>query len=615
MTRHALSPAGRGASYAGGLAVVVLTTAYFAYVFQLTTGKPFSFGLTDWHDSYFINALLEHWYVNLLRVTDLPSPPMFFPASGTLGYSHGLILFAPFYVAVRPLVEPFLAHTLTIWFVMELGTVCLYVLVRRTGLGIAASFLLTAFAVTSANLITEATALWSQRASVFLIPPVLLLLSASRGMRPGALRLIAAGLGGLLAALLLTQDFSTAAFAVLVSGFVVPGLLLARMRLPAGLGEWMKATRGNQPHAAWFAAGLLLILAALVIAVHPLDRIEVVGVRFSARKPWRPFAMGLLAIGWYAERRWSPGAWLIGRVRLAAASERRWAQAIVIGVALGCAVFIWAYRRSIVEHSSFPEDHLWEHLHRPTLDGHTPSAIIHALVAYDDVRTIALTLVVALLAWIPRFKVDLTRRRQFLWLGIVSLIVIALPLQFGDVSVWRAMLGWLPGIGAIRDPKRIMLVYEFASVLGLAVTLARTAPRAAFRRIALCLVAVFLVYDWNDRVFDYSRARREFEHWVETPIAVDASCRNFFVKKASAAYQARSHMLDSLYGADTLFIALRHRVPTLNGYSAWIPPNYQMLHVSDADYMDGVRAWIRGERLLDVCVLDLDARTMLPFSD
>jgi hypothetical protein len=395
---------------------------------------------------------------------------------------------------------------------MELGAVCLYVLVRRVGLGISASLLLTAFCVTSANIVNEPTGLWSQRASVFLIPPVVLLLSASRGMPPGALRLIAAALAGFLTALLLTQDFYTAVFAALVAGLIVPGLVLARA------------------HEAWFAAG-------------------------------------------------------VSRVRLIALSERRWLGAVGVGASLGCGIFIWVYLASILEHSTFPENHLWEHLHRPSLDWHSPLASVRDLIPYFSVRTIALTLLVALLALIPSFAVDRTRRLQLIWLAVVSVVVVALPLRFGDVSVWRETLGWLPGLGAIRDPKRIVYVYEVAAVLGLAVVLAGVAPRSAFRRIVWCLVAALLIYDWNDRVFEYRRARREFERWVERPIAVESSCRSFFIKNASAAYRARSDNLDSLSGADALFIALRHGVPTLNGYSAWVPPEYPMLHLYDADYL------------------------------
>src|SRR6267378_7995797 len=90
--------------------ILSVVVAYFTYVFQFWNGAFFNSGLGDWVDPYFINYLLEHWHHALLHLTDPSSPPMFFPVSGTLGYSHGLILYAPFYSAARLFLHPFIAH-------------------------------------------------------------------------------------------------------------------------------------------------------------------------------------------------------------------------------------------------------------------------------------------------------------------------------------------------------------------------------------------------------------------------------------------------------------------------------------------------------------------------
>ena len=52
---------------------------------------------------------------------------MFFPAPRTLGYSHGLMLFVPFYLAARLFLHPFQAYTMGLVLVMETGIICLYV--------------------------------------------------------------------------------------------------------------------------------------------------------------------------------------------------------------------------------------------------------------------------------------------------------------------------------------------------------------------------------------------------------------------------------------------------------------------------------------------------------
>jgi hypothetical protein len=208
--------------FARASSVLALSAAYFAYVFRLPAGAPFKAGMADWIDPNFINFLLEHWYHSLAHLTSPVSPPMYFPARGTLGYSHGLVLFAPFYVAVRPFLHPFQAYNAAIFLVLNAGALSLYLVFRKfAGLGFVESLLLAAFFVTSPNIINEPSGIWSQRLSVFLIPQLALL--ALVAARRASLGLAwAAGLGF---ALLFTQDFYTAAFAALVAALFLAGAL------------------------------------------------------------------------------------------------------------------------------------------------------------------------------------------------------------------------------------------------------------------------------------------------------------------------------------------------------------------------------------------------------
>ena len=56
---------------------------------------------------------------------------MFFPVPRTLGYSHGLVLFAPFYLAARLFFHPFQADTIGLLLVIETGIICLYAFFRK----------------------------------------------------------------------------------------------------------------------------------------------------------------------------------------------------------------------------------------------------------------------------------------------------------------------------------------------------------------------------------------------------------------------------------------------------------------------------------------------------
>jgi hypothetical protein len=110
--------------------LLLVSGLFLGRVFQIYTPSFWNHGLGDWLDPYFINYLLEHW-AHSLSGWSPASPPMFYPASKTLGYSHGLVLFAPFYLLVRPFLHPFQAYGVALFLILETGTVCPYLLFRR----------------------------------------------------------------------------------------------------------------------------------------------------------------------------------------------------------------------------------------------------------------------------------------------------------------------------------------------------------------------------------------------------------------------------------------------------------------------------------------------------
>src|SRR5215213_10054032 len=157
--------------------LLCLSLWFLAGVFAITRDAFWNAGIGDWMDPYFINYLLEHWDHSLRTLSPPASPPMYFPAVRTLGYSHGLVLFAPFYLLVRPFLHPFQAYSAALFLVAETGVVCLYLFLRkRFALSFLESLLLTLFFLTSLNVMNGFVGIWAQRASVFLIPPILLLL-------------------------------------------------------------------------------------------------------------------------------------------------------------------------------------------------------------------------------------------------------------------------------------------------------------------------------------------------------------------------------------------------------------------------------------------------------
>jgi hypothetical protein len=624
--------------------VLALPLGYFASAFRIADWKPPASGLGDWIDPYFINFILEHWYYSISTFRDPLSPLMYFPVSGSLGYSHTLILYAPFYVALRPFVDEFQAYTLALMLVLVTGAACLLVLFRRMGLALVEALALGALFVTSSNVINAGTSIWSQTASVFLIPPILIILAASVRVSNGRLALTLAWLSGLLGTLLLSQDYYTGAFTALLLALlvVVPALMSPVFRdFWHRLAQSVKASTTafvqtvapvKRPSYVWLLVASIAIVVAAVAFVHPIDRTAIGPWRFSVRDPLRPLFLGLLAAAWFAGRRWSvlarlsPAASALSN-GLAAASTvlmevyrarvpqagRSLVVAFAVGGLAGLAVFLWIYLPSYVEHPTFPREHLMNGL--KSLD---PArwldlrGTIDDFKGYDTLRPFVLVLGVSLIVWISQRRIDRHVRLYALWFSFISLLIVLIPLRYGALSFWTVLFGWLPGLGPIRDPKRIIHTYELGVVLATAFLL-RSLPRRSWPRLAVAAMALVLLVmttRWQPPTIHFGRPRSVFNEWVLGRIEVDPSCRSFFIRGASERYMSRSGHMWTLYAMDSTFIALRYSIPTLNGYSAWTPTGWHLANPQESDYLTRVNQWIAGHNLRDVCQLDIDARTM-----
>jgi hypothetical protein len=590
--------------------VLVLSLVYLSSVFQITDRTFWTSGLGDWMDPYFINGLLEHWFQSIGRLTDPSSPPMYFPAGKTLGYSHGLVLYAPAYVPLRLVFHPFQAYTLTLFAVMEIGTLCLYWLLRtRFRLGFIEAVLLSALFLTSANVVNGETGVWSQRASVFIVPPILLMLVMSRNPAGAAPTLIVAWLAGLCASLLFTQDFYTAIFALLFAALFLAAAILieAAGTVRNGIAASWSAERGHGSRVALVATAVAAAWTGFVLISGGVA-VRIGGVRIASHDWRRPALVALIGLAAFVGLR--RGAWY----KKLRSTTSPWMVSVALGAAVGLIVFLWIYVPAYREHPSFPDDNLWNALvSRDPAGWRRPLEFLTDLNPYATFRSFALVFAALILAWMPWLNVDRKARLYILWFGLVSVVVLLVPVKFGDFSVWRALLAPLPGFGVIRDPKRIIYLYELAVVLIVADVLARVPPRSAYRIGVVVVLAALLAANPNRDRFAYARPNEVYDRWVAAPIAIDRSCSSFVVKPASADYSSRLAHKWWLYGIDSLFVALNASIPTLNGYSAWHPTDWNLFNPEEEVYPARVARWIERHALTGVCELDVDARTMTPY--
>jgi hypothetical protein len=338
---------------------------------------------------------------------------------------------------------------------------------------------------------------------------------------------------------------------------------------------------------------------------------EVAGVRIRSHDWLRPALVAAAAVTGFLVllvRRRGPSAAPMSPI------ASPWTIAVTLGALVGSALFLWLYLDAYQEHRAFPEDHLLNALVARDPGGWaTPLDVIRDLGAYDTLRTFKLVFTLGVLVWLPWFRIDRKVRLYSLWFLAVSFLVLIIPLTFHGFSIWRTLIEPLPGFAVIRDPKRIIYLYELAAVLAVGLFLTRLPGQSLLRVSAALLALVLIATDWNREGFRTSRQILAFDRWVGHPIQVDASCRSFFMKPGSAEYALRSDHMWTLHGVDAVFISLKHAIPTLNGYSAWFPDGWDLFNPQEGEYEDRVSKWIARHQLRGVCALDLDARTMKPF--
>jgi hypothetical protein len=585
------------------VAILVTTVGYFAYVFRVPSGDWLRMGLGDWIDPYFINSLLEHWFYSVRHLTSPASRPVYFPVRGTLGYSHSLVLYAPFYTVARLWLHPFTAYTATLFTVMVLGTLSLYVIFRRfAGLGFVEALVCTAVFATSGNVVNGPTGVWSQRASIFLVPPILLIGLWATARPRGRGRYAGLACSALFATSLLTQDIYTGLLTAVIAALLLVGarLILHWPRFGVRVTIWRRVRARSSParrYAMW--TSLVVMLIALVWAwVHRFNSLFGIGFVVYHHHPGRALAVAGIAAVAFELIRGGPH----DRIAVTDRTALSDLAALSFGTLAGFVGFVWMYAGAYSQFHGFPTQELLEHL--------TP----FTLVPFDSGRSLVIVFVLSAAAWLPWLSLPRRIRLCALWFVLVTLVVLVIPVRIGDVALWKYVSDELPGFAAIRDPRRIQYPFELAAALALGLFIGQLSRGAWIRHAALAFVLIVVVVKWNAETFGYERPRAAFRQFVEAPIGIDPSCHSFFVTRAaSTTYTSRSPNAWALYGNDAAFIATRSSLPTLNGYSAWAPPDWRLFNPEDPGYPAAVADWISLHHLEHVCALDIEHRTMTPF--
>ncbi|HEV7733851.1 MAG TPA: hypothetical protein VGR62_16905 [Candidatus Binatia bacterium] len=487
--------------------------------------------------------LREHWLRVLIGENGWRDPPMFHPATGTLGYSDGVVLDVLVYGPMRLLgLDPPLALQAT-WLVLSLVGFVGFVLVCRRLLG-APRWVATVAALlfTFSNGL-HATTPQPQLYAVYYLPWLCLgaahaIARAHESMRGG---LTWSALCGLVAALLFMTAYYIAWFAMLAG--VVFVLVLVVIDRP---------TR----RALLDGAALRLVAAAAVGFAVGIVPFVLTYLPILAEGRGRDFADALGSAGTIADL-----------------------------INVGHANLLWG---GLLQHlPGYPV----ERLNDPN--------------AFRTITPLVLLTAVAGGLWTLRPRA----RPSTVALLVTLLVLLALPLRVGTHTPWWFVWEMMPGASAIRLIWRLQLVNGAIAAALVAIVLSRLArvrrPAASIvvgLWVALLLVEQVSLDDWAQ--LDIVKERAQLAAVPPPP----AECRAFV-------------MTDDVGVVDTpntfaLSVALRLRMPTVNGYSGWWPtgwalyPDPRVTIRPSADVLDAAAAWLLQNDAIDgVCRYDLPTHT------
>ncbi|WP_254604827.1 hypothetical protein [Sphingomonas bacterium] len=553
-----------------GPAIVVAAALLLSLimVFRVQLASGFDLGFGDRADGLIEIAILEHWRNVWTGHAGWTLTGYFHPHSDTLGYNDGYFLYGVTYSLWRIIADPFLADGLNVLAWKAFGFLAAFRLCSATfRWDWRTACLVATLWTVSNNLFVQAG--HAQLASVALLPFVLTLATSAarneiRGSRWKAWLGVAA-LSATLGAWLLTSFYM--AWFTLFSACLYGSVWLL-------LGGRRAATRMfsvGREHAATLTWSVL----SLAIAVAPFAAVYLPKLRESGGES-------------YAEMR------------------RYLATPLVDMINVGPGNYAWGWMFAAIANAAgrlFPSDpRLAERVFRGEHEAGIP---------------IVTFLLFATAAWFlgVRRRTAAGEPVSQAWrvLAICTAVGWLLTFQMGALSPWGAAYWLVPGARGIRVVLRYELWLTLPTLLVAAAAWRDRLGHLRTRRPWLWALAIATLFAEN--LTSESAARLQRSRQTAAFDAVSAppeGCRAFYVVSARRSAELyRGGGFDAVYphNVDAMFLAQRWRVPTVNGFSTFTPPDWAFASPTAGDYDARVARYVAKWRMDHVCRLDMRSRS------
>ncbi len=542
--RAGAGQAGRAREIAVAAGAAAGSVMYLFRSFLFTGGAHID---GDVGDARFCIVILEHWLSAARGLAAVRDPNYFAPYHGVLGYSETLFLYAPLFAAGRILgFDPYLSFECTLIAVKLLGFAALYMLLRgKLGVSMGPA-VAGASAFTLAN-ISVTTSGHPQLWMMSVLPVMAWLVydygeGRFRGRRTRARWSLCAA--AFLLGGTIFSSFYVGFFAILGAGAGgVIWLILTKLR--PGESPLMRQRWRAVAVDAGIAALAFLIWMAPFLYVY-LPALRQTGGRdypaaFEFMKQWNDmFDVGTSNLVWGG----TLGEFYRRRVPLDGES---WAGLTPLMVLIAAAAWAMALRRWLRGKAK-----------RETENGRMAKALVV--------------------------------------LGLTSAALYVLTVRVGIHSWWWVVYHVVPGAKGIRAPGRVNWLVSLALIVMCA--LAADWLRRKGRRAAAVVVAVALVAEQVNS-YDIGRMNRFDENaFLGRLGAAPAGCRDFF------ALHPRRPEVPVIGEVDAMMLAAERGVATVNGYSGWQPPGWNLGDFGQG-YEARVAQYAMRENLLDgMCAAD-----------
>lgn len=518
-----------------------LFAAGYAVLFRRWLFTGFDDIFGDEEDGEILLALVEHWRRVLSGLAHWSDPIFFYPQRGVLGYSDAYFLYGVVHAPLRLLgIDTFTAFMVLMSLLAVAGYFGFYTLARRH-FAIPPPWAAVGATIFAFANMNAVKLVQAQSYCAMLLPVLcLLVLNAWNAARPSRAAVLA-GAAGLLHALIFFTAFQTAWFFTLL-------LILFAVLAPAVLGvapcmalvRDALGVRRLVPLA--YAAGFTVGIVPFLLLYLPVLQAG--------------YGRGLAEI-------------------FSNAPDTR----DILNVTPGN--LIWGDALRALNIVGRPDRPVWE-----VELGYTPLV----LGAFG----------LSVLALLHDRERPLARWALLLSAGVIVLWL--LQLDYFGWRPWTIVWSLVPGAAAVRYVFRSQLVANLFVSLVVAMGLARlaTKERGGWVNVGVLVVVAFLLIEQINAQWPATLSRRVKLAWLNAIPAPPAGCKVFYLVPRVPPVDREGW----IHQADAMLIAQNRDWPTVNGYSTWLPKDWNLEEPASEHYPGAVRDWAARNKLEDVCGLD-----------